>query len=99
MTPPLIVAPLPLAPEPGERCQVCNRRRNKPRQGDSPTARELRIKLPADRMESVEEALDALQEVTGADPHSYPKGSLLEALLVLGGQHREELRTYFKREA
>lgn len=82
-------------PEPGERCLVCNRRRNKPRQSTSPVAKELRIKLPADRMEPVEEALDALQEVTGADPHSYPRGAVLEALLVLGGQHREELREYF----
>jgi hypothetical protein len=47
-------------------------------------------------MESVEEAFDALQEVTGIDPYSYPKGVLLEALLLLGGQHREELRAHFQ---
>ena len=47
-------------------------------------------------MANVEEAFDALQEVTGVDPYSYPKGVLLEALLVLGGQQREQLRLYFK---
>lgn len=83
-------------PQPGERCSLCNRRVNKPRKDDSPTTREIRIKLPADRMESVEEAFDALQEVTGIDPYSYPKGTLLEALLLLGGQNRESLRAYFE---
>lgn len=82
-------------PEPGERCKVCNRRRNKPRKDDSPVTREIRIKLPTERMEAVEEAFDALQEVTGIDPYSYPKGVLLEALLLLGGHHREELAEYF----
>jgi hypothetical protein len=38
----------------------------------------------------------ALQEVTGIDPYSYPRGVLVEALLVLGGQHREELRAHFQ---
>jgi hypothetical protein len=33
--------------------------------------------------------------VVGADPYSYPRGSILEALLLLGGQEREELRRYF----
>lgn len=87
-------------PEPGERCRVCNRRRNKPRKDDSPATREMRIKLPTERMEAVEEAFDALQEVTGIDPYSYPRGVLLEALLLLGGQHREYLREFFgNREA
>lgn len=83
-------------PQPGERCALCNRRVNKPRKDDSPVAREIRIKLPTDRMESVEEAFDALQEITGIDPYSYPKGTLLEALLLLGGQHREELAEHFR---
>lgn len=83
-------------PQPGERCALCNRRRNKPRQNDSPATREIRIKLPTDRMESVEEAFDALQEITGVDPYSYPKGTLLEALLLLGAQQREELQAYFE---
>ena len=84
-----------LVVEPGTRCPTCHRRVNKPRREDSPTVREIRVRLPADRMESVEEAFDALQEVTGIDPYSYPKGVLLEALLLLGGQHREELRAHF----
>lgn len=84
------------APEPGERCVLCNRRVNKPRQNDSPDTREMRIKLPTERMEWAEEAFDAMQELTGIDPYSYPRGALLEALLVLGGQHREELRAHFE---
>lgn len=90
-----LVSIAPAPPAPGERCVVCNRRRNKERKDDSPATRELRIKLPTERMENVEEAFDALQEVTGVDPYSYPRGVLLEALLVLGGQHREALAAYF----
>jgi len=81
--------------EPGTRCPCCDRRVNKPRSEDSPTTREIRIRLPEDRLEPVEEAFDALQEITGVDPYSYPKGTLLEALLLLGGQHREELKAHF----
>jgi hypothetical protein len=82
-------------PRPGERCELCNRRVNKKRTEESPEVRRLAISLPADRMEPVEEGFDALQQVVGADPYSYPRGTLLEALLVLGGQHREELARYF----
>ena len=82
--------------EPGTRCPTCNRRVNKPRAEDSPSIREIRIRLPEDRIEAVEEAFDALQEITGVDPYSYPKGTLLEALLLLGAQQREELQAYFK---
>jgi len=81
--------------EPGTRCPFCGRRVNKPRHHDSPITREMRIKLPTERMEAVEEAFDAMQEVTGVDPYSYPRGVLLEALLVLGGQQREQLRSLF----
>ena len=87
---------MPPPPEPGERCALCNRRRNKPRQEDSPDTKELRIKLPAERMEWAEEAFDALQQVVGADPYSYPRGSLLEAMLILAGQQREQLRSLFE---
>lgn len=86
-------------PEAGERCVTCGRRRNKPRKSASPSTRQIRITLPTDRMESVEEAFDALQEITGIDPYSYPKGTLLEALLLLGGQHREELAQHFRGES
>ena len=83
-------------PQPGERCLLCDRRRNKKRSENEP-AKTVRVvfTLPADRAEPVEEAIDALQEAVGADPHSYPKGHLLEALLVLGAQQREELAAYF----
>ena len=83
------------APEPGERCQLCNRRRNKPRQDESPETSEIRVKLPTERKEWAEEAFDILQQVVGADPYSYPRGALLEAMLVLAGQHREQLRSLF----
>jgi hypothetical protein len=82
-------------PEPGERCQLCNRRVNKKRTDESPRTVRVVFTLPADRAEPVEEGIDALQEVVGADPHSYPKGHLLEALVVLGAQHREDLKSYF----
>lgn len=82
--------------EPGTRCPTCHRRVNKPKKDDSPAVRELRVRLPADRMEAVEEAFDAMQEVSGLDPYSYPRGTLLEALLLLGGQEREYLRAYFQ---
>lgn len=85
-------------PEPGERCQLCNRRRNKKRTSEEPTTRKVTFVLPADRADPVEEGLDALQELVGADGHSYPKGHLLEALVVLGAQHREDLATYFNGE-
>ena len=83
-------------PPAGTRCPTCHRRVNKPRQDDSPDTKEMRIKLPVERMEWAEEAFDALQEVVGADPYSYPRGRILEALLVIGGQQREELRVLFE---
>ncbi len=83
-------------PEPGTRCALCHRRTNKPRQSESPDTRELRIKLPTERMEWAEEAFDGLQEITGVDPYSYPRGVLLEALLMLGGRHREEMKAHFE---
>jgi hypothetical protein len=83
------------AVEPGTRCPCCNRRVNKPRQDESPESSEIRVKLPVERKEWAEEAFDILQQVVGADPYSYPRGSLLEAMLVLAGQHREELRILF----
>ena len=83
-------------PEPGERCQVCDRRVPKPRKSDSPETRRLVAVLPTERATSVEEGLEHLSAYTGADTTSYPRGTLLELLLLLGGQHREELRRYFE---
>lgn len=82
--------------EPGTRCPTCHRRVNKPRQEDSPAVREVRFRGPSDRVDAAEEGLDALQEFTGVDPYSYPRIELLEKLLALGAQHREELKTYFE---
>lgn len=56
----------------------------------------MRIKLPTERMEAAEEAFDALQEISGIDPYSYPRGVLLEALLLFGAQRREELAEFFR---
>jgi len=83
-------------PEPGSRCHHFNRRRNKPRQSESPDTKEIRLRLPAERAEWAEDAFDGLQQVVGADPYSYPRGRIFEALLVLGGQHREQLRELFQ---
>ena len=82
--------------EPGSRCPVCNHRRNRPRKNDSPDTKQIRITLPVDRMEWAEEAFDALQQVVGADPYSYPRGALLEAMLILAGQQREQLTSLFQ---
>ncbi len=83
-------------PEPGTRCALCHRRVNKPRQDDSPAVREMRFRGPNDLIEPLEEGIDALQEFTRVDPYAYPRARLLEALLVLGAQHREELKAYFE---
>lgn len=84
--------------EPGTRCPTCHRRVNKPRQEDSPTVREVRLRGPADLVEDVEEHLDILQEFTGIDPYTYPRLKLTSALLALGARHREELREHFNGE-
>ena len=83
-------------PEPGTRCPTCHRRVNKKRQEGSPAVREVRFRGPSDRVDAAEEGLDALQEFTGVDPYSYPRIELLEKLLALGAQHREELKAYFE---
>jgi len=85
-------------PPAGTRCPTCHRRVNKPRQDDSPAVREVRFRGPSDRVDAAEEGLDALQEFTKVDPYSYPRIELLEKLLALGAQHREELRSYFEGE-
>ena len=84
------------APAPGERCPTCDRRVNKPRKSSSPTTRRVSGgNLPPERAEALNEALDALQAYCGADGKSYPRGTLLEALVLLGGQEREALKEFF----
>jgi hypothetical protein len=83
-------------PAPGERCQVCHRRRNKPRSADTPPIKEVRFRGPVERVEALQEGLDNLQEFAGIDPYSYPGVTLLEALLALGAIHRDELKAYFR---
>lgn len=83
-------------PEPGERCALCNRRRNKLRKEDSPKqTKEVRLRGPAALVEDVEENLDILQEYVGIDPYSYPRLRLTDALVALGARHREELKEHF----
>lgn len=82
--------------EPGTRCPVCHRRANRPKQDDSPPVREVRFRGPTDIVESVEEGFDALQEFTHVDPYAFPRIRLLEALLALGAQQREQVRAYFE---
>lgn len=84
-----------IPPEPGERCALCDRRVNKPRTSSSPGTRRVVTVLPSERADNVEEGLENLQAYVGADSTSYPRGSVLELLLLLGGQHREELRSYY----
>ena len=87
------------AVEPGERCPVCHRRKNRVRTDDSPVVREVRFRGPTDLIEDLEEHLDVLQEWSGIDPYAYPRARLLEALIALGAQHREEIRAHFAEDA
>lgn len=82
-------------PAPGERCMVCHRRRNKERTATTPEVKRVMATLPPERAEALSEGLDNLQEYCGMDGLSYPRGTLLEYLLILGAQHREELRAHF----
>jgi hypothetical protein len=50
--------------------------------------------LPLERAEALNEGLDVLQEYIGLDPSSYPRGTLLELLMVMGAQQREQLRSH-----
>ena len=68
---------------------------NKKRTGESPRTVRVVFTLPADRAEPVEEGLDALQEIVGADPHSYPKGHLLEAARGSGCSATRGVGRYF----
>lgn len=86
-------------PEPGTRCPTCHRRVNKPRQNDSPSTKEMRLRGPADLVEVVEENFDVLQEFVGIDPYAYPRLKLVDALIALGARHREELAEHFKGES
>lgn len=82
--------------EPGSRCPACERRVPKPRRSDSPVTKRIVAALPPERAETLTFALDVLQEIVGADATSYPRGTLLEAMLVVAGlHHREELIEFF----
>lgn len=86
-------------PEPGERCALCNRRRNRKANPDAPKeVREVRFRGPADLIQAIEEQFDMLQEYTGLDPYGFPRARLLEALSILGIQQREELAARFRKE-
>jgi len=85
--------------EPGQVCESCGRRVNKPKLPTSPDTKVVSIgRLPLERQAALADALRALAVYTGAVDHSYPAGSLLEVLVLLGGQQREEIKTYFDRE-
>lgn len=85
-------------PEPGERCQLCHRRRNNKRKATSPEARKVDAgRLPVDRADSADDTLDSLQEYVGADSTSYARGDLFEKLVILGIQKREELKALYER--
>jgi hypothetical protein len=74
---------------------MCERRVNHPRQGKTPESSTLAFRLPAERKETLHEGLKALADVTGATKAKYPLGTLVEALLLLGGENRERLTALF----
>jgi hypothetical protein len=82
-------------PEPGERCVMCHRRLNRKKTDESPAVKEVRFRAPPDVIEAIEEQFDTLQEYTGVDPYGFPRARLLEALLLLGIQEREDLKAHF----
>lgn len=83
--------------EPGTRCPLCHRRHNKPRKTTSPDARKIDGgRLPLERAELVDEAIDSLQEYVGADKDSFARGTFTERLVAFGIQHREELRADYE---
>ena len=81
---------------PGDVCPSCERRIPHPRQGSTPDTAVLGVRGPKDRKEALHEGLKALSEFTGATKAKYPLCSLLEMLLVLGSQNREELKDWFE---
>ncbi len=84
-------------PEPGTRCPTCHRRVNKTQKKTSPEARAVKAgKLPNERADGFDDGIDSLQEYVGADQDSYARGALMERLLVLGIQRREELKAHFE---
>lgn len=84
--------------QPGERCPTCDRRINHPRTSGTPVSKAVQARLPVEEAKTVDEALDNLAAYTGADRRKYPKGRVLQALVMLGGRHREELRAWFSEE-
>ena len=45
----------------------------------------------------MDEAIEALVEFTGADQSKYAKGRVVQAAVMLAGQHREDLRAWFEK--
>jgi len=84
-----------MSAEPGTICPTCDRRVPKPRTAATPETKVISFRLPVDRGETLKSGLDSLAAVTGAVEASYPMGSLIEALLLLGGENRERLAALF----
>jgi hypothetical protein len=83
---------------PGTRCPLCHRRMNRTKTREAPETREMRLRGPSEVVEAVEEGFDNLQEYAGVDPYGFPRIRLMEYLLALGAQHREELKAHFEEE-
>lgn len=77
-------------------CPTCNRRIPKPKTETTPTSRAVQARLPYEDALNVDVALDALVEYCGVTD-KYPKGRMIEALALLGGNQREELRRWFQK--
>ena len=67
---------------------------NRTKTKEAPESKEMRLRGPVDVVEAVDEGYDNLQEYVGLDAKGYPRIRLMEYLLVLGAQHREELRKF-----
>lgn len=81
--------------EPGTICPTCDRRVPKPRTAATPESKVISFRLPTERADTLREGLKSLAVVTDAVTASYPMGTLIEALLLLGGENRERLAALF----
>jgi hypothetical protein len=79
-----------------ETCPTCQRRLPKPKTETSPTSKAIQARLPYEEAGDVDAALDALIEYCEVKD-KYPKGRMIQALVILGGSQREELRRWFTR--
>lgn len=81
--------------DPGKLCDACGRRVPHPRTDKTPETKVLAFRLPCERKDVLHDGLKSLAAVVGATDGKYPIGTLVEALLLLGGENRERLTALF----